>query len=656
VQAELIPQNELPFCAQLTEGECRAWRKPPDSTVSQWAEENRQVTTGQFTGPWRNELTPYLPEIMDTWQLTEVRVTSIMAPTQSGKTQAMNNCWAYGATVLNARSLWTLPDEDSATETLNDLGEIIKGSEKLARLLTGSPRDISKKAIKLIGSKTYAAWSTSPKRLARISIEHLFCDEKGKWSGYDPTRPEARPSRLARARLTAYPYTRKEMNCSSPTVPGDEISKDVFEDSQELRVYQARCPDCGKLQIAKLSQLRWDPEIESDPEEVKGKNLAWYECEHCGSPWGQAKMRIASRTGAYGTFIWDAESHWFIPVPPKENPVSVGFHYSSFYSFATKLGEITSAAIKAGYRINPKTGDQISPGKNKDIGEEHNLFNTYLALPYRNEESAREETRILIHCDASAEQGAVPTWATHLFICIDVRKLGLDYSLRAWRSGPAGRSRLVQAGFFENLELMERFLRESIFTDGDGGIHHIDLGLADSGYQTDDVYLFCWNNPPMRPSKGWGVVDRDRPFESRRRPSWTSGFKPGKIEQYPGLPLYHLDANHYKNRLHQKLMMEPGQVGSWELHTNMRPDNSDGLLQDYARQLCGERLDERGLWVPVGGGRHDLLDCEYMQIACADIRALNRLTPEDEAKPRATKKAVKNAARQRPSWRKSPRR
>lgn len=640
-------QGSLFFEAALTPGECRAWRRPPKKTVSQWAEENRVITSGQFSGPWRNEPTPYLVDIMDTWQRVEVRRVSIMAPPQSGKTQAMHNCWAYGATVLQARSMWVLPDEDTAKDTCADLAEVITSSDKMSTRLTGRPRDLSSKRIRLMGSVTFSGWSSSPKRLARVSVEHLFSDEKGKWDGYNPARTESSPSSLARARLTAYPYTRKELGCSSPTIWEDEITADVMETSQELRVYQARCPDCGQLQIARQGQLRWDASVEDDPELVKGQNLAWYECEHCGQLWSQAKMRLAARTGEYGTFRWDEEAKWFAPVAPVENPISVGFHYSSFYSPFTTLGEIAAQAIRAGYRMDPETGEQHPPGQAKDVGEEHTLYNQYLALPYKNEEASREEVKILVHCDETAPRGVVPLWATHIFLCADFRLLGVEYTIRAWRAGPEGRSFLVAAGFFENLSLLEKLLTDQTLLDKDGNQHHLTFGLLDSGYEKEKAYNFCWFNPPIKPMKGQGE-------DGRRRPSWSTGYKPAKIEGYPGLTLYHLDANHYKNRLHQKIMMDPGAPGSWELHTDQREDGSDGLLADYARQLCGERMDERGLWIPTGGGRHDFLDCEYMQIACADILQLQRMNPAP-VKQVPTDDETDNT-RRRPSWRKSPRR
>ena len=42
--------------------------KPPENlTVSQWAEKYRKLDpkTSAIPGPWRNEMTPYLVEIMD---------------------------------------------------------------------------------------------------------------------------------------------------------------------------------------------------------------------------------------------------------------------------------------------------------------------------------------------------------------------------------------------------------------------------------------------------------------------------------------------------------------------------------------------------------------------------------------------------------------
>ena len=61
-----------------------------------------------------------------------------------------------------------------------------------------------------------------------------------------------------------------------------------------------------------------------------------------------------------------------------------------------------------------------------------------------------------------------------------------------------------------------------------------------------------------------------------------------------------------------------------------------GLLNDYARQLCSEAKDERGLWRNLRRRPNHFLDCEVLQLVCADylgVRYMQREEPNQEPEP-----------------------
>ncbi|MDL2274330.1 phage terminase large subunit family protein [Oscillospiraceae bacterium OttesenSCG-928-G22] len=60
--------------------------------VSKWAEANRVLPDGNsIPGPWRNSVTPYLVEIMDTFTEEDVEKIIFVKPAQVGGTSAMEN-------------------------------------------------------------------------------------------------------------------------------------------------------------------------------------------------------------------------------------------------------------------------------------------------------------------------------------------------------------------------------------------------------------------------------------------------------------------------------------------------------------------------------------------------------------------------------------
>lgn len=72
--------------------------KPPERlTVSQAAEKYRHLNNpGSYIGPWRNHVTPYLVEPMDTLGSRSYTATVFVGPAQSGKTDMILNWHGYG--------------------------------------------------------------------------------------------------------------------------------------------------------------------------------------------------------------------------------------------------------------------------------------------------------------------------------------------------------------------------------------------------------------------------------------------------------------------------------------------------------------------------------------------------------------------------------
>jgi phage terminase large subunit GpA-like protein len=599
-QAELFP------AVPLTAGEIEAWRRKEPLTVSQWAVRYRMVTDGPWKGNWRNEHTPYLIEPMDTWGLPHVREVWVIGPLQGGKTQIAYNCWGYGQHYDQAWALFVMADEKSAARVSKErLQAIIKTSPALSQLLTGSPLDLGNYELRMQASMTYMGWPRSEASLATFPIPQVFLDEVDLWPV--PRKDTMDAVDLSKARTTTFPHTSKVLGVTTCTVE-DALGWENLCKCQEVRVYMARCPLCDELQIMRREQLRWDGDLEFEPDRVEADNLAWYECEHCQAPWGEVERRRAVQAGAYLPHQWDGKAQWWEPRPPIRRAIKVGFHFSSFHSPFVTLGKIAAQVIKA--LADPKA----------DV----TLFNKMLALPYRSEQATRSEDVILQLCD-ERPPGLVPTDAVALIACVDVQRAGCYLTIRAWAAGPERESWLVRAGFVDSWAALEKVLFEDRYLDPAGQACVIVFGLVDSGdgEMQREIYDWCQEHPPFKPSKGFDKL-KAQPYTQK------------KIDTHPGMMAFNINTNYYKSDLLDgKLRISPADAGAWHLHNNWpdgkpQGERATGLLNDYARQLCSEERDERGLWQNPRRRANHFLDCEVLQLVCADYLGLRYMASEPE--------------------------
>ena len=89
-------RRKRPFEKSFTKG-LENFRPPADLTVSQWAAENRVLSreSSAEAGPWRNERTPYLVEVMDAFTDSKVNQITFVSSSQTGKSESISNMIGY---------------------------------------------------------------------------------------------------------------------------------------------------------------------------------------------------------------------------------------------------------------------------------------------------------------------------------------------------------------------------------------------------------------------------------------------------------------------------------------------------------------------------------------------------------------------------------
>ena len=73
------------------------YRPPADLKVSEWAAQSRVLSreNSAEAGPWRNERTPYLVDIMDAFNDPKVKNITVVASSQVGKSECELNIIGY---------------------------------------------------------------------------------------------------------------------------------------------------------------------------------------------------------------------------------------------------------------------------------------------------------------------------------------------------------------------------------------------------------------------------------------------------------------------------------------------------------------------------------------------------------------------------------
>lgn len=558
--------------------------------VSKWAEKNRILPDGNaIPGPWRNSVTPYLVEIMDTFDDDTVEKVVFVKPTQVGGTSAMENILGSLIDQAPAPTMIVYPSDDLAERTVDaKLDPMIKACKVLSEKYR---EHISKKLQLKFGTMTvYLNGANSPADLASTNIRDLFLDEVDKYPG--ASKKEADPVSLAIERTKTYTTNRFIFMTSTPTLKTGHIWK-AKEEADAEKHYFVPCPHCGEYIELKFAQIKW-PSKDIVPEKRERAEMASYVCQACGgviTDQHKGKLLEAGR--------------WEYVRKSTERPKSVAYWINTLYSPFTRFSEIAYEFLKS-----------------KDDPELlQNFTNSWLAEPW-------EDTKLKTNADLVMERQTevpaweLPEWTKLLTGGIDVQENCLYWTIRAW--GDFMTSQNVAHGQALSMAAVEQIMNREFLTQN-GEKVMVELALMDSGDQTDEVYNFCISNYDwVRPCKGSST-----PLQGHYRISTVD--KAGS--QANGMQLVLIDGGKYKDMIAAR-MRKPNGRGSWMVHKDCD--------LEYAEQVTAEhKITERSKgkvvqrWtLKTSHAANHYLDCEVYAAAAADmqeVRSLFLQNPEGTA-------------------------
>lgn len=282
---------------------------PDDLTVTQWAGAKRRLSAESAAepGPWRTERTPYLREPMDAFTDPKVRHIVMVAASQVGKSEFLNNCIGYIIDEDPGSILFIHPTTIDAQEYSKlRIAPMLRDSPALRQKIA-APK--SRDSHNTILQKAYPGGiltmcgSTEAHALASKPIRYVFGDERDRWA--TSAGNEGDPWDLAMARQTTF-YNAKAVEVSTTTIKNASAIEAAYYTGTMER-WNSKCPHCGEYHEIRWSDIRfeYDEIIVSHKKTYKVKKV-YYTCPGCGCISTEAEMKrapakwIAENPEAYG--------------------------------------------------------------------------------------------------------------------------------------------------------------------------------------------------------------------------------------------------------------------------------------------------------------------------------------------------------------------
>lgn len=445
--------------ARLRKAALTALRPPPDVTVSEWADQYRELSSSQsaLAGRWRTSETPYLREIMDALSPNSpVQTVYVMKGARVGYTEGpINNTVGAYMHMAPCPMMVGQPSEGDGEEWSKDsLDPMLASTSVLRGLVT--PDGERKKGNTIMhkryrGGVIYVVGASTGKSFRRRLGRLLIGDEIDGWPG--SIDGEGDPWGLFLKRGDTFGTLKKVLGGSTPTVKGYSRVERLFLTSDQ-RYFHVPCPECGHMQ-----QLIWE-------------NFHWTDNDAKTTEYACAKC---------STLIPDHKKRWMLDrgrwVPTFPEREARGYHISAFYSPWVGWPQIVAEWLAA---EGDPTLEQVWTNTVK--GETWDLANA--------ERWSLEDLRALC-----VPLVSVPRVAACLTAGVDVQGDRLVLVVDAW--GPnEERWTLLRRDLlgdptgpevWEDLDaaLLDRYALEG------GGTVAVKAACVDSGFQAQEVKAFC---------------------------------------------------------------------------------------------------------------------------------------------------------------------
>lgn len=548
-------------------------------STSQWAQERRIVSASFDSGPWRNELAPYLAAIMDAYDDPATEEITITGPARCGKTEATFNM--IGKTIdLDPMPIHyaTAVEEEIGEVSSERLAPMFQKSPTLCSQMTGRDWDMQGTVFKFKnGSRLFFTGLRSAAKLSSKTSGRLFVTEADKSPDTLPT--EGNPIRLAFRRGQTCPDFKAVYDCTLTT---EEGFIHVSYNRSNMQKLYVPCPKCGGYQVPKFGRLKVDPPDLRDKEIIVTTDCVYYECEHCNyhikpsqREWMVARHRwcpegcTVNRDGTLSGTPKRGKLHQGFWIPPLVSP------WQNWAKLLAEWFELQADPINKKGRLRE--------------------FRNQVMAEVWKEEGTSVSYEHLKKNIGTRGRGIVPDDCKLLAAGVDCHKsdLGewrLDYMIRGF--APGRKSYVISAGSVESFDAIEEEILMPMFafeSNPSNGLP-VDILFVDSGDEAMEIYE--WLYPRLGgvawPTKGIDFlpqVFRKKVYteeEEKKRRKKGRSIKNNLI----GMEWYDLGTNELKNKVAMRLAKELGAPDSIEFYQS--------IPHHVLSQICGEhKIKER---------------------------------------------------------------
>jgi len=605
------------------------WAPPEDLSVSEWAKRYRILPAklAAEPGPWNEDRTPYVIDVMNAFQDPAVERITIKAAVQSSKTEAVYNMLGWAIDQDPRPALLVMPTLETLKRVSDRVQRMIEDSPRLSGHLLGGRFDVKQKQINLDRTTLYFATAGSSSDLRNIQAGIILLDEVDDYPV--DVGDQGNPIKQAEGRAVTFNLNRKIVTLCTPTLEGSNI--DQAWQKSDKRKYWVPCPHCGGFQILDFFQIKhvgeklgeWPKGEKRDPNYIMEARPAIYECKHCKEDITDAKKPWMLKRGKWIPEATEMPQNGEIESFPYR--YHTGFWWNGLYSPWMTFSALASEFFEA----------------KKDRASFQTFWNLKLAENWVEQYERIDEDDVLkACCELSAR--TVPEDAIALTCGIDRQETGFYYLVRAWRVNDFNTreetltSWLIDYGFLTSWYDLEELLFGTVYPirETEATMRIWRAGIDTGGTllprpvfdptgghgmirtSTEDTMVWLRNNSRGRGCFIWGTKGSRYNFEPGEK------IRLGKPkDKYPsgkpipgGLQIANLDTRQLKDMFMDYLeWARNGEERGAYLHKDTGAD--------YTSQVTAEekRPDKRGrmMWTQIRADNH-YLDCEVITHALAD--------------------------------------
>jgi phage terminase large subunit GpA-like protein len=560
-------------------------KPPPKTTVSQWAERERMLSSesSATTGRYRTAIAPYQRAMQDAVNIPGVQVITLFTSAQIGKSLCLENMFGYFVAEDPGPIIYMWPTLDVAKSwSVETLDPMLRDTPVLAkRVVSGSRKGGNGMLFKgFPGGFLAVIGANAASGLRRRRARIVFCEEIDAYP--QSAGDEGDPRQLVWKRSTTF-WNKLRIEASTCTIKGASPIEASYEASNQ-QMFHVPCPHCGEKQVLKWKRLVY-------PKDAKPTiDNTHYACEGCGVALTEFDKPLMLRDG-----------EWRAKFP--ERVQHQGFWINELYSPFVKWWEMATAWLEAiAHRENPELLKTF--------------VNTALAETWEEKDVVIDKDDLRSRAVDYSAPAQMLDFVTVLTAGVDVQEDRLEIKVKGWGKGEE--SCVVDwhridgdTAKQETWDQLDEYLQRK-FLHPRGVRLDIASTFIDSGYRAVEVYKFTKTRAHRRVFASKGVAGFQRPAVGK----WTRNNQE-RVKLYP------IGVDVIKSTIYARLnISEPG-AGCMHFHRGSCDDEYFvGLTCEKLRRKYKNGFPIR-YWELPAGARNEPLDCEVYAFAAFHSLAQN---------------------------------